>query len=494
MCKTNLTALALAAACIFSAHAAEGEPPAARTVVATAGDVAGLRGLFGQSDVVLQPPASALPWAQATPSPQLDIARSVQAAMGFSREVGIARQRVLQAQAQVDQTRGFLLPSVTLRVSQGKEKSSPSSITDPATGAPKASDTHSRYDQSIAVKQPLYDRTTRADVDRREAGLAARDAELQTVAAGQFAAVVQAYVSLASSRLLATLATEQEQELDRLLTYVSKRAEAGAASASDQERVRARSLAARSAKLEQDGAQQAALVEFTRLTNVLPESLTLPVVDDLGVQPPASAGEALDLGLKNNPLLAALQKEIDAARFDERAASGRFLPRVDLELSHGQTKNAGGPVGWQRDARGVIAMSWALFNGGTDRAYARERTSRLVEAELKLDDQRRRITQELGAAYATLESTRARLVTGYKALSSLGEAQAAMRERMFAGNQSLLDLLDIIERHNQARVSLVTLHMQELTSVAQLAQLTGRAPRVTTGEDAGDTSLLSKLF
>lgn len=484
----NLSALGLALAVVCSGSVKAADGPAM-----SAAESSGLRGLVGRPDVALQSSASSLPWTQAVSVPLLDLGRSVEAALAFSREVGMARQRVTQAQAQLDQTRGFLLPTVTARVAQGKEKSSPSSITDVTTGAPKASDTHTRYDQSVALKQPLYDRAAWVEVDRREAALSARDAELQTTAAGQYAAVVQAYVSLASSRLLAALATEQEQELDQLLAYVGKRAEAGAASASDQERVRARSLAARSTRLEQDGAQQAALVEFTRLTNVIPQSLALPAVGDLGIQPPASAAEALELGLQHNASLTSLQKEIEAARFDVRGASGRFLPTVTLELSQGQTKNAGGPVGWQRDTRGVIAVSWALFNGGSDRAYARERASRLVEAELKLDDQRRRVIQEVGAAYATLESTRARLTTGYKALGSLSEAQAAMRERMFAGNQSLLDLLDIIERHNQARVALVTLHMQELTAVAQLAQLTGRTPRVSA--DLGENgSLLSKLF
>ena len=42
---------------------------------------------------------------------------------------------------------------------------------------------------------------------------------------------------------------------------------------------------------------------------------------------------------------------------------------------------------------------------------------------------------------------------------------------MLAGNQSLLDVLDVFDRHYQARARLVNLHVQEIASVAQIGRL-----------------------
>jgi adhesin transport system outer membrane protein len=59
-----------------------------------------------------------------------------------------------------------------------------------------------------------------------------------------------------------------------------------------------------------------------------------------------------------------------------------------------------------------------------------------------------------------------------------------MSERMLAGNTSLLDLLDVLERVYQTRSRLVTLHVQEISSAAQVGRYLGQPKEVadSTGE------------
>jgi hypothetical protein len=47
---------------------------------------------------------------------------------------------------------------------------------------------------------------------------------------------------------------------------------------------------------------------------------------------------------------------------------------------------------------------------------------------------------------------------------------------MLSGNQSLLDLLDVSDRHYQVRSRLVNLHTLELNTITQLVRLTHGAP------------------
>jgi hypothetical protein len=58
---------------------------------------------------------------------------------------------------------------------------------------------------------------------------------------------------------------------------------------------------------------------------------------------------------------------------------------------------------------------------------------------------------------------------------------------MLSGNQSLLDLLDVYDRYYQVRSRLVSLHILEMSTVAQLIRLTRGAP-----EAASEVTAMAK--
>lgn len=444
------------------------------------GDTAGLSpengslaALFGVPAITVTSAASNAPWEKAVVIEEVGLAQSVRAAVEFSREVKMASSRVDQAVGQSDQARGNLLPSLSLRRAVGNETSSPASVTDPNTGGPKSTDTHRRTDHALTLKQPIVDPVSFSDWKRRGALVDSRQAALRSAQGDEYLLAVQAYLSLVSSRLLADLAKDYEKHLDELLAYVAQRAEAGASSTADLARVKARSLAARSARVEQEAAQEAAIVEFTRLTNLVPARVKLPQPSDLSIKVPATIAEAIQLGNDRNPELIALRAELEAADWDKLAAKGRFLPRLDFEVTDQKTWNAGGDPGLQHDTRAMLVLSWNILAGGSDLGNHQERDARREEARWKLDEQQRQFIQGLTSKYATLDATRSRLVTGYKELMSISGAAQSMSERMLAGNQSLLDLLDVIDRVYQARQRLVGLHMQEIAATTEIARLLG---------------------
>ena len=410
---------------------------------------------------------------------ETSLGESIGAGRGFSREVLAAGARADQARAQTGQALALLLPSLTLRTSGGRETSIPSVALD-ASGVPIANDTHHRTDTAIVFKQPLVDLPGLFDYGRRGVIEQSRDESRRAADGDAYLSTTNAYLALVSTRLQADMARDFEDELKALLGYIEKRAKAGASSTADTARVRARALAAKSSRLEQEAAHAAAGVEFVRLTNLAPRMARLPVLEDLGgASLPDSLARAVEVAMETNPDIATLVAEAHAAQIDKSVAKGRFLPRLDLELSDIRSLHAGGdtdPDG-QRDKRAMLVLNWSIFNGGGDVQYGRERESRYMELKYRLDDQRRRVVQTLSAQYATLASTRERLTTVYKEFKSMAIAAEAMSKRMLSGNQSLLDLLDVYDRYYQSRVQLVNLHIQEMGSVAQVVRLVQGVPQ-----------------
>lgn len=407
----------------------------------------------------------------------IDLAQAVKASLGFSRDVLVASARVDQAKAQTGQARAFLLPSLLLNAKTGRERSMPGVEIDPITGSAESRSNHSRTDTSLTLRQPLLDLPSLFDWKRREVLEKSREEGMRTSQGDAYLATVNAYLGLVSSRVQADMTLDYENQLQELFQYIDKRAKAGAATNSDKERVRARSLNARATRIEQDAAQAAAGVEFVRLVNIAPAALRLPDMEDLGISiVPPDLQKAMPLAIESNPDIAVLREELRAAQIDQTAVKGRLFPRLDLELSDNNSVHAGGASGSQHDQRMMVVMNWSIFNGGSDIKLGNEKAARTSEISYRLDDQRRRVLQSLTAQYATLEATRQRITAGYRELESISTAARAMSNRMISGNQSLLDMLDVYDRFYQARTRLVALHVQEMGAVAQIARLVQGAP------------------
>jgi len=406
--------------------------------------------------------------------PTLDIKAATKAAVDFSRDVRIADSRVNQANFQSNQSRALLLPSLSVRYARGRENSSPSSVIDPQTGVAANESDHTRTDRAVTFRQPLLDLPTIFDWKRRKEVINAREESRRGSQGDAWLATVSAYLSLTSSRLISDLSQTYENQLNGLFDYVNKRASAGASSNSDRERVRARTLAASASRSQQESAHAAASVEFIRLTNLAPEQIKLPDRQDLAAIP-NTVGEAIKIAMANSPDVASVKAEMKAADIDRNVANTRFAPRFDFELSKLSTNNAGGPVGSQEDTRAMLVMNWNLLAGGGDLQLAKEKRARLDEARYRLDDLQRRITQSMISQYASLDAIRNQLVSGYRELNAISSAANAMSEKMFAGNQSLLDLLDVYDRQYQARMRVVNLHIQEIDALSQIDRLLGQA-------------------
>lgn len=410
---------------------------------------------------------------------EANLLESIRAGRSFNRESLAALARTEQATAQSGQAFALLLPAVSLRASKGYEQSRPSVVIDATTGDYVSSDTHLRTDVGVSVRQPLFDLPSFLEWRRREAVKQARGENYRVSDGDAYTSAVNAYLSLVSSRLQADMTRDFETQLEALLSYIEKRASAGAASISDMARVRARSQATLSSRLEQESAVAAAGIEFVRLTNLVPRKVRLPVLDDVGASLlPKSFKMAVTTAMKSNPEIAALTAEVKAADIDTSAVMSRFLPRVDAEYTYSYALHAGGdtsPAG-QTDKRIMMVLNWSLFSGGSDLQNHVERTARHKELQYRLDDQRRRVVQSLSANYATLATTSERITSGYQELKSISTATEAMSKRMISGNQSLLDLLDVYDRFYQVRSRLVSLHVLEMSTVAQLVRLTHGTP------------------
>jgi adhesin transport system outer membrane protein len=358
--------------------------------------------------------------------------------------------------------RGALLPHLDGRAAVGRGRLESDAL-QPLTD---------RREGTLTLRQPLFDagaylewrrQGQLSDAAARQLDAAMNDAALETASA---------YLQALQARMVMELSRDYERLLQELLDHITARAAGGGASVAERDRVRARAANARAQIADSRANLSAALRNLSTLTGVSPDALELNIAASLGA--PSTLDMAVDRANQANPELLAARLETDAAKLETQSLYGRFLPRVDLELSHTRNVNGSGTLSYQRDSKAMVVVNWSLLNGSADYYQSRAAQARQQEKLARASDVQRKLRQQFDGAYASLDAIAERIGALREEVGANTSVVEAFRSQLGVGNRSLLDVLDACQRLHQSRLDVAGLMMSELQNHLKVAHLTGR--------------------
>ncbi|MDX8386782.1 MAG: TolC family protein [Gallionella sp.] len=378
---------------------------------------------------------------------------------------------------------GPLLPQVDLRYNRGTESSSPSSVTKAPTFDRLAEDTHKRTDSQIFIRQTLFDLPSYFERQRQNFLLQAAEHNLSNSQERVAYETLISYLRLIQLRLNVVMVEAYEAELKKLLNYMNVRMQGGGASKADMQRVKGRVLHSTAAVIEARGAYESGLIEFKRMTGVVPSSLVIP--DKLLPVLPATFGAAMSAAIANNDELQAALRDVESVSQEHNAMRGKYSPRLDLEISSLQTFNAGGIAGsdpqpgstlykTQKDKRVMLVFNWNLFSGGADRMQDKALNSKRLEFEYRAKDVQRRLEESIRVNFNALRALNGRIDGVRLEMEANDGVLAAFKEQLFSANRSLLDVLDAYQRQYNSRTELTRLMLAESTAGLQMLRNMGK--------------------
>ena len=391
-----------------------------------------------------------------------DLKSVARSGLAYSLDVEAARQRLDTFSHTRDAARGALLPRADVRLAVGK-------------GALVSSEPHlhlQRQEYTATLRQALIDEPARRELSRQRVLTDSAELQLGGAASNALLESAGAWLSVLQSRVSVQLGVEYTALLDELSRYITERAAAGGASPADRERVRGRVANVRANMADANAALKVATRNLNRLTGAVPASISLSFpASEFTV--PADRDVARDLAMLQNFELLAARAEVVAANVESDIARSRFLPRMELELTHSRTTNSGGQENFSRDTRGMVVLNVPLINGGSDLAQVRASQSRRNELQAKASNVERKLTLELETAYANLEAASQRFNAVRDELEANAKVVAAFRAQMLGSNRSLLEVLDAFQRLHQSRLDLTQSLVLEAQSQLRVAHLTG---------------------
>jgi outer membrane protein TolC len=385
--------------------------------------------------------------------------------LDFSPELRAIRARQDSARQREAKSRADLLPTFSSRYAHGQETTDSASL---------SNDKHDYRNTSYRLTQPLFNypaiESFRASQGTMNAALLRSQASEDEVAMS----LVQAVVNLVTSRVTVVFSDELLDNLSAILKYQDQRTQSGASSQAELERARSRVLAARQSRLEQQASYKSALLETERLLGFVPETLSLPFLNQLPPLPRTQA-DIREIALRENAEIGALRAEVQAQQSQVRAQYGRALPTVVASLEDDRSTNNGGVIGKRQDRRALVVFNWTFSLGGKEYFAGKEAAADLSELQNKLIQNEQRITQSVDNDFALLQATTLRIRLGQQEQESALRVTEAVREQLKVGRiASMLEALDASDRLYQARNKLTQSLGQQMLAQAQLLRHMGQ--------------------
>jgi len=161
-------------------------------------------------------------------------------------------------------------------------------------------------------------------------------------------------------------------------------------------------------------------------------------------------GDALGQARANRPDLEGAVLAVEAAKRNETAQNGRYLPRVEVFASYGTRSSYYNSSirldGWTFGAAG----QWSLFEGGANRGRKLSARAERRAAESRLADTEHQITSKLRELYQGLEHARATMEAQEKSVQLAARASRDARRLFEVGQASLEQVLQAGMTHRRA--------------------------------------------
>jgi len=270
--------------------------------------------------------------------------------------------------------------------------------------------------------------------------------------------VARAYLEVLTS--IDRVATTEANEAAYLqqVTQSTDRYRSGLAAMVDVDQARAYHASARAETIAARKALEDAFAVLAEVTGVRFDRLKT-LQPDLPLLPPQPADPQawVEVALRDNPLIVAQQRNVDAAGHLVDAARAGHLPTVSASLDVGRPASWPGGEALGRDGRTVttvgVLLRIPLFAGGLTQSQVRQALAQRDVNDADLETLRRRVARETLDQYSDVVASLGQIEATRTAVEAATKALASTRVGQQVGTQSMTDLLLAIQTLSSAQLS-----------------------------------------
>jgi adhesin transport system outer membrane protein len=251
----------------------------------------------------------------------------------------------------------------------------------------------------------------------------------------------KAYYDVVRYRKLVALAEDNYIQHKVSFNQVQSRVSAGVGRGVDLEQVVARVALAESNLVTERANLHDVTERYIRIVGSVPPADNVSAVSMVR-QLPATEQDAMRLAALQSPSVAGAIEGLRSARSAAAGRKSAFQPKVEARVRGAAGHNLDGVLYEKRDATAELALTWNLFNGGSDSARERQYANLLTQAENLRDKACVDARQTVSIAFNDVRKLNEQLGYLDRNVVSIQKARDAYRQQFDIGQRSLLDLLN----------------------------------------------------
>ena len=251
-----------------------------------------------------------------------------------------------------------------------------------------------------------------------------------------------AYLRVIQSRESVKYAVQSVANIKKQTELEDAAVSAGGGLTSDVLQAKTQLAGAQARLIQFEGVLDAAKHEFEYLYGFFPKNLNdLKLTKSITDQLPQSIEETVENTMKNNPSLIAARITEDIGKEAINTARSSLFPTIKGILSHSETQDFGGIVGFKRESSAKIDFSYPLNLSFSEYAGKDAAVESYLATSTRIRDQENMIKQMVRTTWDGLDTAQknAEFLTNQARIS--GEFLELARKERKAGNRTLLDVL-----------------------------------------------------
>jgi outer membrane protein len=339
----------------------------------------------------------------------------------------------------------------------------------------------------VDLSYPLFQGgTVRNNVEAAKTRVEAGRATLRAVEGDVFTEAVAAYMDVIRDRAIVELNNNNVRVLETNLQATRDRFEIGDVTRTDVAQSEARLSLQRSELLDAQARLTTSEENYRRVIGKRPDALQPPPP----LPPfPATADQAVQIALANNPDLIAVSRQAEAANYDVRSVRGTRLPTVSAVASGDYANTVSGdtqgiPRSGTATSVGVNARV-PLYQGGLPAARIRQAQALEGETLERRIATERAVVANTRSAFATYKAATDAIASNQVAVNANELALEGARAENSVGTRTILDVLNAEQELLNAQVALVTARRDQYVAGFQLLNAMGQAEADDLGLDGG---------
>jgi outer membrane protein len=339
----------------------------------------------------------------------------------------------------------------------------------------------------VDLSYPLFQGgSVRNSITAAKTRVEAGRATLRAVEGDVFTEAVAAYMDVIRDRSIVELNENQVKVLTTNVEAARDRFEIGDVTRTDVAQSEARQALARSALETARGLLTSSEDNDRRVIGQRPGLLSPPPP----LPPfPATADQAVQIALANNPDFIAIQRQAEAARYDIRVAEAARLPTVSGVASGDYVNTLAGNTGGAPRSGTATSIGVQgripLYQGGLPAA----RIAQSVALEAQTLEQRvaveRSVIATTRSAFATYRAAQDAIASNQIAVKANELALEGARAENSVGTRTILEVLNAEQELLNAQVALVTARRDSYVAGFQLLNAMGQAEADDLGLEGG---------